>query len=59
MKKIYIGGKDTGRIYDVSSPDPTISRAASKAIQDDFDKAAREIGVLIRQRINAKARYNK
>jgi hypothetical protein len=57
MKKIYVGGRNAGRVYDVSSPDTAISRAASKAIQTDFDKTAQEIGALITRRIEKKTKY--
>ncbi len=54
MKKIYIADSNSELIYDVSSDNAEISAAASRAIQANFDKAAIEIGKLIRRRVQAK-----
>ncbi len=59
MKKIYIGGDNIDLIYDVSSSDETISRNASAAIQKEFDEAARQLGNLIRKKVQIKKFQNK
>ena len=54
MKIIYIGGKDTNLIYDVSSEDAEISSTASSTIQTEFGEAAQQLGEMIKKRVYEK-----
>ena len=54
MKIIYIGGKDTNLLYDVSSEDDEVSRTASSAIQSELSEAALQLGEIIKMRVYEK-----
>jgi len=54
MKIIYIGGKDTNLIYDVSSEDAEVSSTASSTIQIEFGEAAQQLGEMIKKRVYEK-----
>ena len=57
MRRYVIHGPNSDLIFDVSSNDPKISKAASDSIQRDFELAAIEMHKLIIKKVKRAKSY--